>query len=111
MSNIYLVVDAIGLIRNSKSFTQTDYESLFAWMREYVSWLQTSPKGAYESASQNNLGTWYDVQLVSLLLFLDEVAIAKQIQMTITTNRIVAHIMPGLHIYITKQMGHSHWSS
>jgi hypothetical protein len=99
MSNIYLVIDAIGLIRNSKALTQSDYEALFAWMREYVSWLQTSPKGAYESASQNNLGTWYDVQLISLLLFLDEAESAKQIQSTITTNRIVSQIMPGLFFY------------
>jgi hypothetical protein len=69
-------------------------------MREYASWLQTSPKGAYESASQNNLGTWYDVQLVSLLLFLDEAELARQIQSTITTNRIVAQIMPGLYYKI-----------
>lgn len=67
---------------------------MFRWFSEYVEWLQTSPKGAYESAAQNNLGTWYDVQLVSILLFLDEAPLARQIQSTITTNRIVAQIMP-----------------
>jgi len=94
MSKSYLIIDAIGLLRNSNSFTQSDFDSLTLWFTSYLNWLQTSPRGAFESSSQNNQGTWHDVQQVSILLFLGNATLAKQVQTTNTIGRITSQIMP-----------------
>ncbi|KAJ3388306.1 hypothetical protein HDU92_001555 [Lobulomyces angularis] len=92
-SKLHYIIDGIGLIRNSESFTEEDYNSMVDWLTKYLHWLQTSPRGAFESSAQNNQGTWYDVQVVSILLFLGNIETAKKVQSTVTVGRISSQIL------------------
>ena len=76
--NFYRLVDAIGLLENSKEWTKEDDKEIKNWFNEYLTWLKTSKNGVGESKSKNNHGTWYDVQVVSISLFLGKNDFAKQ---------------------------------
>ncbi len=67
---MYLLIDGMQMLRGSKSFGVAEYQGMVGWFREYLVWMQTSPRGAIQSQALNHQGTWYDVQLASVLLFL-----------------------------------------
>src|SRR5205085_7709037 len=56
------VVDAIGMLAGSRSWTPDDQAGMEAWFRAYLTWLRTSKGGLEEAAALNNHGTWYDAQ-------------------------------------------------
>ena len=55
---------------NSKAFTADDYNGIASWLQQYLDWLKSSARGIADSSAPNNQGSWYDVQLLSLQLFL-----------------------------------------
>jgi hypothetical protein len=73
------VIDAIGLIQASDAWGERDQQGMEAWFSEYRDWLQTSLPGSIERAQCNNHGTWYDVQVVTVALFLDEHERAREV--------------------------------
>jgi hypothetical protein len=72
------LLDGVTLIRNSKSWTRADEQSLQAWMRQYVQWLVESPYGRDESKNGNNHETWYEVQVTALALWTGQQDLAKR---------------------------------
>ena len=68
--------------------------ALKAWLKDYLSWLQTSEFGVFEKSRSNNHGSLYDVQLVSLLLFLEKTDEAKIVLKSVFEQRIVLQIEP-----------------
>jgi len=74
-----LVVDSVGLLAGSPSWTKTDERGLKEWITKYRAWLQESTMGRDESQSPNNHGTYYDVQVVTYSLFLGDQASARSI--------------------------------
>ncbi|KAJ3298442.1 hypothetical protein HK104_010702 [Borealophlyctis nickersoniae] len=94
MSKVYQFFDGVQLIRSSPSFLQSDYDGLYTWFRTYLTWLQTSPRGAAEARSVNNQGQWYDVQVTSILLFLNQPSLAASVLQTQTIPRIPSEILP-----------------
>ncbi|MEP6789061.1 MAG: alginate lyase family protein, partial [Acidobacteriota bacterium] len=87
-------VDAIGLLEGSKSLTTADKRGIQDWFNKFVVWMQESKNGKEESASQNNHGTYYDVQLVSFALFIGKNDLAKSVVETAKTKRIARQIEP-----------------
>lgn len=63
------IVDSVRQLGGSPSWTDTDEKGLQAWCTAYIEWLQTSRNGREETAASNNHGTWFDAQLVAMLLF------------------------------------------
>ncbi len=57
-------------LENSSDWTDEDDIKIKKWFNDYLDWLKTSKNGIEESETKNNHGTWYDVQVVSHLLFL-----------------------------------------
>lgn len=68
-ADLPLVVDAVGLLSGSKSWTQQDSTGMQAWFSSLLGWLRTSTEGKLESAATNNHATWYEDQVIDYALF------------------------------------------
>lgn len=66
--------------------------ALRKWLADYLLWLQTSENGISEKNWKNNHGTWYDVQEVGILLFLDRPKEAKAVLESVKQKRIAKQI-------------------
>jgi hypothetical protein len=91
---ISLVLDGTTLIARSPSWTAGDQSGMVAWCKAYLVWLRESPNGIQEKNTTNNHGTWYDVQVMSLALFVEDVALAKAVAGEAKIRRIAAQIEP-----------------
>ena len=88
------VVDAIGLLEDSKSLTETDKKGLRDWFAKFLGWMQESKNGRDEAAAENNHGTHYDIQIASFALFLSKKDLAKSVLETAKQKRIAKQIEP-----------------
>ena len=94
MAGMTSLVDSIGLLANSKSWTDADQRGVQQWFTQFVQWMQESKNGHDEAAAKNNHGTYYDVQVVSYALFVGRRDLAKQVLETAKLKRIAAQIEP-----------------
>lgn len=88
------VTDAAGLLAGSKSWTTADQEGMKAWLAQYLNWMRTSSKGKDEDAAKNNHGTWYDLQVTDIALFLGDRALAIDTLNRVKTRRITVQVEP-----------------
>lgn len=88
------VVDAVGLLAESKSWTPENQRGLTQWFADYVAWMINDPLGQVARAATNNHGVWYDVQRVSFLLFIGREDEARKILEDAKDQRIAAQIEP-----------------
>jgi hypothetical protein len=88
------LVDGIGLLAGSKSWTTNDQQEMIAWAGDYFQWLTTSKIGLNEDAASNNHGTFYDVQAVSLALFIGKTDFAREKLLAAREKRIAKQIEP-----------------
>jgi hypothetical protein len=49
------------------------------WFGAYLKWMRESKNGQDEAHAANNHGTWYDVQAVTIALFVNDEATAKEL--------------------------------
>ncbi len=88
------IIDAVGLMEGSSSWMKEDQEGLKTWMTNYFKWLTESKNGIAESNAPNNHGTWYQVQAVSIALYLGKTDYAVQRCELAKEKRIAAQINP-----------------
>jgi hypothetical protein len=88
------VVDAIGLIEDTRMWTEADQRGMVAWCRDFLTWLQTSKNGTDERDAKNNHGTWYDAQVASLALFVGDTALAQRTVAKSAARRFAEQVLP-----------------
>jgi len=108
------VVDAIGLLEGSPAWTKDDREGMHAWLAAYLHWMQSSDHGIAESNAKNNHGSWYDLQVVCLELFLGDRTAAAQTLENVKSKRIAVQIEPDgrqpLELARTNAWGYSNFN-
>lgn len=88
------VVDAIGLLAESRMWSPADQKGMEQWFGAFLDWLRKSDLGRQEAQCPNNHGTYYDAQVASLALFLDQTDLARDILVATTTERIPVQFEP-----------------
>lgn len=63
------VLDGVGLIYDSPFWSREDQIELQVWFHEYLNWLSHSRNPNF---FQNNIGTWFDAQILSFALYTEQ---------------------------------------
>jgi alginate lyase len=66
--NLTDVIDAVGLIQRSSTWTNEDQSGMKSWFSKYLNWPLDSRVGKEESQKMNNHGTYYYVQVAAIAL-------------------------------------------
>jgi hypothetical protein len=105
------LIDAMQVLKGSKYWTEAVDKGMKEWFTAYLKWLLESTNGNEESAAKNNHGTTYDVQVVSIALYLGERDVAREILLAAGPKRIAVQIEPDgsqpLELERTKSWGYS----
>jgi Alginate lyase len=88
------VITAMELLKVKEKLNDELETTIRNWLTDYLQWLQTSKLGIEEKATTNNHGTWYDVQVVCLFVYLNREPEAKIVLEQAKTTRIFAQIAP-----------------
>ena len=86
------VVDSVGMLAGSSSWSKADQAGVEAWFSKFLSWMQESKNGKDESRSKNNHGTFYDVQIASYALFVGNRDLARTTLENAKQKRIATQI-------------------
>jgi hypothetical protein len=93
-AQLITLVDAVGMLQTSSAWSETDHRELQAWFRAYLQWLLTSPHGIAESKTKNNHAVWYDAQVASFAMFVDDQRVARETLQRVGPRRIATQIEP-----------------
>lgn len=86
------MLEAVPLLKTSKSFTAKDSRQLKQWFRELLAWMTTDEEAVKESSASNNHSIAYDAQVISFALYCGEVDLAKKYIQAFAERRIYMQI-------------------
>lgn len=105
------LIDAIQLLKGSRRWTTAVDQGMKDWFSAYLKWLLESPNGKDESAEKNNHGSAYDIQVVSIALYLGRNDKAREVVSGVPKKRIAVQVMVDgsqpLELARTKSWGYS----
>ena len=73
VNDFYYLLDAARLVERSGALGSAEAGALREWFAQYRDWLTESRQGRRERAALNNHGTWYDVQMLAINAYLNDV--------------------------------------
>ncbi|KAF9993627.1 hypothetical protein BGZ79_001677 [Entomortierella chlamydospora] len=88
MFTIFRVFDALHYLKQEPTWPKDLIPNLQDWFKRYAQWLETSPLAKVERNGNNNHGTYYDVQVIGIYLFLGRVEDARAVAQNALTKRI-----------------------
>jgi hypothetical protein len=88
------LVDALGLLETAPAWTEADRRGMREWLGQFYKWLTTSRNGKGEDKASNNHGTWYDVEVTALALYLGKMDEARRVAERFGERRIAAQVQP-----------------
>ena len=110
-SGINRLISPLQILEKYGKLTGETKEKLYEWFDKYLTWLSTSEYGLDEEDERNNHGTWYDVQVVAISLFLGKEDSAKRRLENVKYKRINTQIEPDgsqpLEIARTRSLSYS----
>lgn len=76
--DIYYYLDAASIFHEAGAVTDEELDQFKQWLSAYLDWLLSSPQGISEKNSENNHGTYYDLQILAIATFLGDKNIAYE---------------------------------
>ncbi len=73
------VIDAVNLLKTSKDWTKKNEVNMQQWFKDLLLWLETSKNGMEEKSALNNHGVWYEAQAITIAVYMNDIAKAKEI--------------------------------
>ncbi|MCI4670675.1 MAG: alginate lyase family protein [Bacteroidia bacterium] len=92
--NFLKVINGVGMLKGSKSYSKELDLELKNWFKTYNEWLVSSEKAWDERRWHNNHGSSYDSQVASYSMFVGEDSIARLILDSVAIKRISRQIEP-----------------
>lgn len=86
--------EAVSELDPEYGWRQREVSSFKKWTNEFLSWLIESEKSKRERNSTNNHGTWYDLLVVTLAVYLDRPEYAARQIRESSLRRLVEQIEP-----------------
>jgi hypothetical protein len=99
MRHIGDALDAVRIVEwmDPALWTPEDDAALQDWFQRYIDgWLVPQRVARTERASENNHGTYYDVQLISVLKYLKRCALRALGSFPFGAFRVAFDVMPGV---------------
>ncbi|WP_298763460.1 alginate lyase family protein [uncultured Polaribacter sp.] len=88
------VLQFLELAKSNNLLDKKTEKGMHNWFTDYSNWLKNSKLGIEESTRKNNHATHYDVQLLSILRYLNKIEEVKNYLSTTTKARIFSQIEP-----------------
>ena len=86
------VLDGAGLLEESRSWSREEEQGLHQWFAAYLDWLRSSPQGRRQALAPDHNGTWYDVQVAAVGLYLGDERLCRQVVEEFGRRRIEEQI-------------------
>lgn len=88
------VLQFLELAKANNLLDKNTEKGMHNWFTDYSNWLKNSKLGKEEATRKNNHATHYDVQLLSILRYLNKIEEVKNYLSTTTKARIFSQIEP-----------------
>ena len=66
------LLDAIRLVADCGALTPEERDGLRGWFAAFAAWMKTSQQGREARTTRNNIGSYYDLEMLSLSVFLED---------------------------------------
>jgi hypothetical protein len=87
------MLDAVEVLKGSKTFTAKDQHDVKMWFDTYLKWLETATVASEEQQAKNNHGTAYDVQVARFALFVGDQELIRTIVDQFPADRLYTQIL------------------